>query len=1270
MTDQLDARAAELFNAAIDHDAAARPAFLDEACGGSASLRGKVEALLEADEAAGGFLDSTVRAAGAPLSIAPASEMIGRRVGRYRIERPIGCGGMGAVYEATQEHPRRSVALKIMRSGIVSASTLRRFEYEVEILARLRHPGVVQVYEAGTHNPDADPGGGVPYFAMEYIPDARSILVYSRQVGLRTRQKLELFTHVCDAVHHGHQNGVIHRDIKPGNILVDAAGQPKVIDFGVARAIGSDLAVTSVQSGIGQLIGTLRYMSPEQCDADAPAIDVRSDVYALGVVLYELLTARLPYDLSSPSIARALQIIRDVAPALLSGIDRALRGDIETIVLKCLSKERERRYQGVGELAEDIRRYLDQRPIAARPPSVAYQLRTFAKRNKILVGGVAAVFVALLAGVVGTSWGLVEATKQTRAAQFQAYVANVIGADAALQINDSATARQRLDAAPDEYRNWEWRYLNNQVDASVRTIRLELGDFDSVEQNLAGSLAVSPDGQFLALSRGRVLRSSTGETTATLADTVCAVVWSRDGHCIATADGADRTARVWDAATGEKRVTFPDHSDEVNRHSAAVNAVAFSPDGLRIATGSRDSHIKIWDVASGACLATFPKHPGEGHQGDVLAVAFSPDGTRLVSGSSDHSVKIWNLAVDSEIPVRELVGHTSGVTTASFDSSGERVVSAALDGTVRIWDARQKAEPLVLRGPTKRALCAAFSPDDRIVATGWGDSTIRLWNSATGESLATLRGHGRGVAALKFTPDGRQLVSGGGDATIKVWDPATVPELTLCGHVNETVGVAFSPDGKLLASAGFDTTVRLWDTATSEELAVLEGHEGLVRAIAFAPDGSMIASGGVDHTVRIWDPIKARQIRVLVTTSADFWGVMALTFSPDGRWLAAQVDGAAGAARLWDLQRESQAPAWECHDSSGEAIAFSPDGAYFLDSGPENGVRIWRTRTRELVRVLSGQTAGSVSAAFSPDGRRVASVCYNRTLYIWDAQSGATLHCVTDLNADPQSLAFNPDADGSRLAICFHDGTVKLWDTRNWQVVERLQCEDAGWLYSITFDPQGRRLACGSTAGTIWLWDTDRLTTRTVATTAARVLRLEAEPLVARLFGDGGSAVEVIDRLADEPDISAEVRSAALRLVRTRAGSPAELFRTAWEIVCDPNAATGPYERARAIGVSLLRFHPNDTRYLTAVGLSQFRLGDYHSSRAALLLARKVDASTNPQTDAASRAFLAMTYFKLGELAEAEAELAQLREWACEQPQTADEQVQSFLREAESTLNN
>ncbi len=233
-------------------------------------------------------------------------------------------------------------------------------------------------------------------------------------------------------------------------------------------------------------------------------------------------------------------------------------------------------------------------------------------------------------------------------------------------------------------------------------------------------------------------------------------------------------------------------------------------------------------------------------------------------------------------------------------------------------------------------------------------------------------------------------------------------------------------------------------------------------------------------------------------------------------------------------------------------------------------------------------------------------------------------------------------ADGSRLAICFHDGTVKLWDTRNWQVVERLQCEDAGWLYSITFDPQGRRLACGSTAGTIWLWDTDRLTTRTVATTAARVLRLEAEPLVARLFGDGGSAVEVIDRLADEPDISAEVRSAALRLVRTRAGSPAELFRTAWEIVCDPNAATGPYERARAIGVSLLRFHPNDTRYLTAVGLSQFRLGDYHSSRAALLLARKVDASTNPQTDAASRAFLAMTYFKLGELAEAEAELAQL----------------------------
>lgn len=326
--------------------------------------------------------------------------LIGQTIGHYRIRSVIASGGMGTVFEAVQESPRRIVALKVVKHGIASRSALRRFEYESQILARLRHPGIAQVYEAGTHDDNA---GAVPYFAMEYIPNARPITDYVREKKLSTHERLELFTKVCDAVHHGHQKGIIHRDLKPGNILVDSQGQPKVIDFGVARATDSDLAVTTLQTDVGQLIGTLQYMSPEQCDADPHDIDTRSDVYALGIVLYEMLSEQLPYDVTKVAVYEAARVIREIAPAKLSSFNRRLRGDIETIALKAMEKERDRRYHSAADLGADISRYLSNEPIIARPPSVIYQASTFARRNKALVGGVTAVFVVLIAGLIGVS---------------------------------------------------------------------------------------------------------------------------------------------------------------------------------------------------------------------------------------------------------------------------------------------------------------------------------------------------------------------------------------------------------------------------------------------------------------------------------------------------------------------------------------------------------------------------------------------------------------------------------------------------------------------------------------------------------------------------------------------------------------------------------------------------------------------------------------------------------------------------------------------------
>ena len=329
---------------------------------------------------------------GQPMEMIPpeATARIPKRVGHYHIKRAIAAGGMGTVYEATQEKPRRTVALKLMKHGIASRSALRRFEYESQILARMRHPGIAQVYEAGTHRDDT---GTVPYFAMEYIVGAKPITQYVKEKNLGTRQRMVLFAQVCEAIHHGHQKGIIHRDLKPSNILVDAQGQVKVIDFGVARGTDSDMAVTTLQTDIGQLIGTLQYMSPEQCAADPHDIDTRSDVYALGVVFYEMLCDRLPYTVTRAAIHEATRMIREEQPTRFTSINKTLKGDIETIALKALEKDRERRYPSTLAMAADIERYLKYEPIVARPPSVAYRLSKFVRRHRVPLAVAAALLL-------------------------------------------------------------------------------------------------------------------------------------------------------------------------------------------------------------------------------------------------------------------------------------------------------------------------------------------------------------------------------------------------------------------------------------------------------------------------------------------------------------------------------------------------------------------------------------------------------------------------------------------------------------------------------------------------------------------------------------------------------------------------------------------------------------------------------------------------------------------------------------------------------------
>lgn len=298
----------------------------------------------------------------------PGVASIPTTIGPYKVKQIIGSGGMGTVVLAQQDNPRRDVAIKIMNPGVVSRKALHRFEFEAQTLGRLQHPAIAQVYEAGTFD---EGSGGRPYFAMEYVADARELVDYVTDQELDIKARLKLFRAICAGVEYGHQRGVIHRDLKPGNILVDTEGHPKIIDFGVARSTESDSVSATLATEAGQLIGTLQYMSPEQVDLDPAGLDTRSDVYALGVILYQLLVARLPYDLGSISLAKAAEFIRTAQPARLSEINSVFKGDLETICFKALEKERERRYQSVGDLSEDLRRYLADEPIMARPPSIS-----------------------------------------------------------------------------------------------------------------------------------------------------------------------------------------------------------------------------------------------------------------------------------------------------------------------------------------------------------------------------------------------------------------------------------------------------------------------------------------------------------------------------------------------------------------------------------------------------------------------------------------------------------------------------------------------------------------------------------------------------------------------------------------------------------------------------------------------------------------------------------------------------------------------------------
>jgi WD40 repeat protein/serine/threonine protein kinase len=1166
MSEQRRDRLWALFDQAVDLPSAEQQALLNAACADDPGLRAQVERLLANDARMetperSSFLKSPLIRDTAELSdgsAPPRSREQPSHLGRYRLIRLLGQGGMGAVYEAEQDRPRRTVALKVVRPGLASPALLKRFRHESQILGRLHHPGIAQVYEAGL----AD--DGQPFFAMEFIRGA-PLDEYARITARTLQARVELLARVCDAVQHAHDQGVIHRDLKPTNILVEESGQPKVLDFGVARATDAGLFTEAALTQTGQLVGTPNYMSPEQLSGDHAAIDRRADVYALGVILFELAAHRLPLRLDNQPLAETARIILENDPPRLGTVNPELRGDVETIVAKALEKDRERRYPSAAELASDLRHWLAHEPILARPPSALYHLRKFARRHRGLVGGVLAAGAALVLGLIGTTLFAIAEAKQRgqaeqnalaadqarRSALRETYRASLAAAAAALETHVVADAARHLNAAPEYLRGWEWHHLHSRLDDSSSSAPLlTWGPSMLVPSSARLRIAAST-------SAGIRVTDLEGGKLATLP------IHVERGQLVRVAD-TEHGLRVA-VLNGKADIDVFDDAGRLLCRAVApqnVNVTAFtlSPDGSRLACGWHDAdsnRVAVFDAICGNLMVIC-----RGHREAIWTCAFSPDGIWLATGGEDRTACLWKTATGALLAT--CLGHTSKVVSTAFSQDGSRLVTASADGMVRQWNATtgEEVEPPYERH-TNEVYSAVYSPDGQWVASAGADRTIRVWRAKGRQDVAVLHGHSGRVVEVAFTPDGLRLASlscrsawvYAGDDTARVWDvnpAATLPMLR--GHTRDIYPVAFSPDGRWLASGSFDTTVRLWDAATGELCAILPNVK-TVGALAFGPDGTWLVTGCHESDrLRIWDLATAH-----VRKEIRFPGGSMLTpiVSPDGTRVATTTMSPTTFKHR--LTVCDIASGDSMFSTDGAALAYSPDGHWLAAlAADEKTVLLMNARTHETLARLSGHEEAVFKAAFSPDSRSLASCSQDHTVRVWNVaaegwQVASRSNAAASLNGmaipppanhDPSpclvlrghtdevyAVAFHPD--GTRLATAGRDGSVLLWDLASGEEVVRLPWHKS-FVWSLAFSPDGSTLASGGGDCTVGLWDTAPLKARYQARRDAAALRPEADRLIERLFREEGTADKVAERLHSETAQSAPLERAARKALYRR----------------------------------------------------------------------------------------------------------------------------------------
>jgi eukaryotic-like serine/threonine-protein kinase len=985
-------------------------------------------------------------------------------LGRFEVVEDLGSGGFGFVIRARDRLLGREVALKMpLPERVLAPGDVDRFLREARAAARLDHPHIVRVFDAGELGP-------LGYFiASEFCPgpNLRRWLKSRNQpvpAGLAARWMAA----IADAVQHAHDRGILHRDIKPDNVILTGASAtesviPRLTDFGLAKFDEEGGNETRSEARLG----TPHYMAPEQAAGRRGEVGPATDVYALGATLYEILTGRPP--LRGETDAETLRLILESEPVAPRSLRPGLPRDLETICLKCLHKEPARRYGTAAGLHDDLRRFLEGRPIRARRTSAAERALQWCRRNTAVAGLMVAVFVLLaaVAGVASVGYvreaaarALAEAAEgkaegeadRAHAAEHeirrQWYAASVNLMQPAWDAGHIGRLRELLTATQGYHdRGFEWYYWR-------RLCHLERSDLIGHRASVR-SVAWSPDGARLATASwdgtarvwdagGREMLSLHGHQGQ-----VNSVAWSPDGTRLATA-GWDGTARIWDAARGRAL-------RRLDGHTGRVWSVTWSPAGTWLATGGEDATARIWD-AFGGCERLVLK----GHAGDVVCTAWSPDGTLLATGSADGSARIWDLSNGREPLI--LDGPAGWVNSVAWSPDGTRLATGGRDGRVKVWEAASGREVLVLEGHAGWIHCVTWSPDGKLLATGNSDGTARVWDAAIGRELLILKGHPCQVNCLSWSPDGTLLAVGSADGTSKLWYAAVGREpLAFKGHRSKVNSVAWSPDGTRLATASWDGTAKVWDTAGGREPLTLTGPASEVWSVAWSPDGTRLATGNSDGMARIWDAADGRALRALKGHTSR---IISVAWSPDGTRLAtASWDGT---ARVWDATVGRELLAMTGHTSEVWSVAWSPDGTR-LATGTRNGtVWVWHAAIGRELLVFKAHARRVISVAWSPDGTRLATGGEDGTARVWDAADGREVLALTGHMGEIRSLSWSPD--GMRLASGSADGTAKVWDTAGGRELLTVTGH-TGFTRSVAWSPDGRRLATAGDDGAARAWD-------------------------------------------------------------------------------------------------------------------------------------------------------------------------------------------------------